>query len=140
MRNLEELTIKISKAMPIIIDVEKDYLYKLGFEKAREETKKVEAKFRAAAKKAKVEAERKAKAEVEKVRAEAEKAKTEVEKIRAEAEKAEKKVSIQKMKATNRFSDEEIIEYLSLDEKVFKQYLREIKEEKLSKTPFPSQK
>ena len=47
MRNLEELTINISKEMPIHIDVEKDYLYKLGWQKASEQLAEMEAKVRA---------------------------------------------------------------------------------------------
>ena len=48
--------------------------------------------------------------------------------IKAEAEKAkaDKKTAIQKMKSTDRFSDEEIIEFLSLDKETFKEYLKEI--------------
>jgi hypothetical protein len=128
MRNLEELTIKISKAMPITIDIEKDYLYNLGLKKAREEAaieaKKAEAKIKAAEEKAKAESE-KAKAESEKAKAESEKAKAESEKAKAESEKT----AIGKMKQTNRFSDEEIMEFLSLSEEVFKKYLKEIEAE-----------
>ena len=38
MRNLEYLTIDITSKMPIHIDIEKDYLYKLGFGKASKST------------------------------------------------------------------------------------------------------
>ena len=44
--------------------------------------------------------------------------------------KAEKKLSIQKMKATNRFSDKEIMDFLNLDKETFKQYIQEIAEGK----------
>ena len=40
MRNLEELTTQISEEMPITIDIEKDYLYKLGLKKAEDIVKK----------------------------------------------------------------------------------------------------
>jgi hypothetical protein len=131
MRNLEKLTIQISKAMPITIDIEKDYLYNLGLEKAQKEAKKAakeaEIKIKAAEAKAKMEAE-KAEKEAEKAKVADEKAEAADEKAKAEAEKAkaDKKTAIQKMKSTDRFSDEEIIEFLSLDEDTFKEYLNEI--------------
>jgi len=136
MRNLEELTIQISKAMPITIDVEKDYLYKLGLKKAEDIIKQAkQATFKAkkrAEQLAKEKAEAiKAKAEAIKEKTEAEKAKTEAEKEKAEAIKAKveaEKASIQKMQLRNKLSDEEIMDFLSLDEKTYKQYLKEISE------------
>jgi chemotaxis protein histidine kinase CheA len=72
MRNLEELTTKISDEMPILIDIEKDYLYKLGLQKheqllleAEEALENLKADFRAAARE-KAEAVAQAKAEAEK--------------------------------------------------------------------------
>jgi hypothetical protein len=170
MRNLEELTIKTSQRMSISIEIEKDYLYKLGLKKneeilrkaqatalkakelAKKATKeKAELKARTRALRAKVQAEKakleakaraekatlKAKAEAEKAKlekAQAEKAELEA---KAEAEKAkleakarlEKKISIQKLKTKNKFSDAEIMEILSLDKKTYKQYIKEISEE-----------
>jgi len=149
MRNLEELTIKISKAMPITIDIEKDYLYKLGLKKGEEIVKQtkaaLEAKAKAEAKKVareKAALEAKAKAEVKKVvqekaaleaKAKAEARKITQEKAAFEAKaKAEKKTSIQKMQINN-LSDEDIMEFLNLDKKAFKRYIKEIKEEKTGK-------
>ena len=54
MRNLEELTIKVSKAMPITIDIKKDYLYNLGLKEAEAKLKAFKAK--AEEEKAKLEA------------------------------------------------------------------------------------
>jgi len=124
MRNLEKLTIKISKAMPITIDIEKDYLYNLGLEKAKEEAlveaKKAEAKIKAAEEKAKVADE---KAEI------ADK-KAEVAEKEAKKARADKKMAIQKMRATERFTNGEIIEFLNLEEVTFNAFLKEIEEEK----------
>lgn len=88
MRNLELLTIKISEEMPIHIDIEKDYLYNLGYEKGSallaEMTKLIEDLNKAKQKAL-------AKAEKEKLKAKAE-AKTQEGKV-----KAEKKAAISRM-------------------------------------------
>jgi len=204
MRNLEQLTIKISEDMPITLDVEGSYVYKLGFKKAEETIKKankrteqlvkeiavLEAKaIKAAKEKARLEAKaikEKAALEAKAIKAAKEKARLEAkaikekaaleakaikaakEKARLEAKaikekaaleakaikaikaikektkleakaikekaalvaKAEKKASIQKMQANTTLSNEEIMEFLNLDKKTFKQYIKEIKEEK----------
>ena len=97
-RNLESLTIKISNEMPLLIDIEKDYLYNLGLQKqehllleAKEALKKMKAEFKKETAKAKAEAEKAAIEKAEAIaKAEAEKAAREkVEAIaKAEAEKA----------------------------------------------------
>lgn len=143
-RNLEKLSIKISEEMPITIDVEKDYLYNLGYKKA-EEKAKAEAELEIAkfeeAKKALAEAqklaelEQKAKSENEKLTKEfselEERAMKEAENAKREAEKAhqEKKTAIQKMKATDRFTDDEIMEFLNLDVNRFNTFIKEIEKE-----------
>ena len=154
MRNLEQLTIKISEDMPITLDVEGSYVYKLGFKKAEETIKKankrteqlvkeiavLEAKaIKAAKEKARLEAKAiKEKAALEAkaikaIKAIKEKTKLEAKAIKEKAAlvaKAEKKASIQKMQANTTLSNEEIMEFLNLDKKTFKQYIKEIKEEK----------
>ena len=109
MRKLEQLTIKISEEMPITIDIEKDYLYNLGLKKADDLVQKAK------------ETALKAKKQVEKLSKEKAEA--------AEAAKAEKKLSIKKMQSNSKLSNEEIMEFLNLDKKTFKAYLKEIIEE-----------
>jgi len=148
MRNLEELTVKLLKEMPITLDYKKSYLYKLGLQKAEDIIKKAteqlakekavfEAKaVKAAKEKAALKA-KAAKAIKEKAALKAKAAKAIKEKADLEAKAAKEKVvfiaktkaSIQKMQANTPFSDEEIMEFLNLDKKTFKQYLKEIKEE-----------
>ncbi len=41
LRGLEAITLKITRDMPLLIDIEKDYLYQLGMKKANERAKKV---------------------------------------------------------------------------------------------------
>ena len=139
MRKLEKLTIKISKAMPITIDIEKDYLYNLGVKNTEEKADKEKAALKAKAEEEK--AALKAKAEEEKAELEAKAKKANQEKAELEAKanqekaeleakiKSEKKVAIQKMRAIQRFSDAEIMEFLSLDKKTFQTFLEEIEEE-----------
>jgi len=190
MRNLEQLTIKISEDMPITLDVEGSYVYKLGFKKANKRAEQLAKKLALSEAKA---AKEKAALEVKATKAAKEKAtlvaKNNKEKAALEAKvakekailkaraakvakekatlvaknnkekaafeakaakekamleakaakektalvakaKAEKKVSIQKMQANTTLSNEEIMEFLNLDKKTFKQYLKEIKEEK----------
>jgi len=181
MRNLEELTVKLLKEMPITLDHKKSYLYKLGLQKAEDIIKKAteqlakekvalkakvtkvtkeKAAFEAKAAKEKAALEAKvtkekaafeAKAAKEKaaleakaVKAAKEKAALEAKVVKAIKEKAaleakatkekvifiaKTKASIQKMQANTTFSDEEIMEFLNLDKKTFKQYVKEIKEE-----------
>jgi hypothetical protein len=143
MRNLEQLTIKISEAMPITIDIEKDYLYNLGLNKGNELIQKAKEATAKAKKKveelAKEKAELEANVKLEAARLEAAKleasAKLEVERLknaRLEAEKirTEKKVSILKMQAKEILSDEEIMDFLNLNEETFKEYISEIQAEK----------
>ena len=134
MRNLEELTVKLLKEMPITLDYKKSYLYKLGLQKAEDIIKKTTEQL--AKEKAVFEA-KAVKAAKEKAALKAKAAKAIKEKAALEAKAAKEKVvfiaktkaSIQKMQANTPFSDEEIMEFLNLDKKTFKQYLKEIKEE-----------
>jgi chemotaxis protein histidine kinase CheA len=106
MRNLEELTTKISNKMPILIDIEKDYLYKLGLEKgkkllleAEEALENLKADFRVEAiAKAKAEAEKAAKAKVVAEKAAKEKA-VAIVKAKAEAKKVAKAIAKAKVEA-----------------------------------------
>lgn len=129
MRKLEELTLKISKEMPITIDIEKDHLYNLGLKKADDLVKKAKEsvlKAKESAMKAK-ESALKAKKQAEKLAIEKEELEIKA-KAEAEKAKAEKKLSIQKMQANSKLSNEEIMEFLNLDKKTFEAYLKEMKE------------
>lgn len=84
MRSLEALTIKITKAMPITIDIEKDHLYKLGLKKADELVKKAQDVATQAKKQAKKHLEKLAK---EKAMFAKEKARLEAQAIKALKEK-----------------------------------------------------
>ena len=137
---------------PITIDVEKDYFYKLGLKKSADNLKKankradqlakekavliakatkaIKEKAALAAKTAKEKAALQAKANKAAKEKAALVAKTAKEKAALQAKvEAEKKASIQKMQANTTLSNEEIMEFLNLDKKTFKQYLQEIKEE-----------
>ena len=89
LRNLSEQTIKIAASMPITIDIEKDYLYRIGLDRGIElERQKAEAELELERQKAEVEIElERRKAEEE--RSEREKAEAEIETERRRAEEAE---------------------------------------------------
>jgi colicin import membrane protein len=140
--------------MPILIDIENDYLYKLGYQKqnhllleAKEALKKMKAEAKAEAKKA----EKEKLAEIAKARAEAEKlaiekaeeiAKAKAEKLaieraaeiaKAEVEKTkllrlQTKHAIIKMKKAN-LEDTSIMDFLNLELETFNSFLIEIEEE-----------
>jgi hypothetical protein len=138
MRNLEELTTKISNDMPILIDIEKDYLFNLGLQKhrqllleAEEALENLKAGFKKAAEE-KAEAIAQAKVEAEK----AAKEKAEAEAI-AQA-KAEKEIALQmekkaiiKMKKAG-LEAAIIMDILNLDKATYDLFLMEIEQNKES--------
>jgi len=137
MRNLEQLTVKISNEMPILIDIEKDYLYNLGLQKhedllleAKEALKKMTIEFTAKAKAekaAKIIAKKAAREKAEaiaKAKAEAEKVAREKAEAIAKAKKAKQTIII-KMKRAN-LEDAVIMDFLDLDKAVFDSLVSEI--------------
>lgn len=107
MRNLEQLTIKISKAMPITYDIETDYLYNLGRKIAE---KKLEAfKSKVVQKQAELEAK-------------ATKAAQEQAQLEAKF-KDDKIASIKKMIAAG-LPNDAIFEFSNLDKATFEEYLK----------------
>ena len=107
MRNLEELTINISEEMPIHIDIEKDYLYKLGWQKASEQLAEEKAKL--------VRERKKAKEEIKVAEA----------KAKLEALQA-KKAGISKMLKAN-ISLEQMADFLEMSTQEVEVYIAEIK-------------
>ncbi|NJN77378.1 MAG: hypothetical protein HC803_02850 [Saprospiraceae bacterium] len=132
MRNLEELTTKISDEMPILIDIEKDYLFNLGLKKhqqllleAEEALENLRADFRAAARE-------KAEAIAQTEKAAREKAEA-IAQAKAETEKAvalqmEKKAIVKMQKAG--LEAAVIMDILNLDEATFDLFLMEIEQNK----------
>ena len=123
MRNLEELTVKLSEAMPVTIDLEKDFFYRLGFKKAEDTIKKANKRAEQIAKeKAKVTKEKevlKAKAikaakekEALKIKATKEKAT-----LVAKAAKAAKEKELLKAKAIKAVKEKEVLKIKVTKEK-----------------------
>lgn len=99
--------------MPVLIDIEKDYLYNLGLQKQAQLLSEMKADFKAKIKKANLEkAAAKAKAEAKKL---------------AEL-RLQHKQAIIKMKAA-KLEDATIMDFLNLEELVFRDLLKEIDEE-----------
>ncbi len=107
LRGLEAVTLKITRDMPLLIDIEKDYLYQLGMKKAKESAEKILRK--------------KETAMLKKIREEKEKA----EKLHAEKIHAEKLNSIQKM-WENEVAKEMIALFMGLSLAEVDNYLVEI--------------
>ncbi|MGB1242694.1 MAG: hypothetical protein ACPG49_09240 [Chitinophagales bacterium] len=139
LRKLEQLTIKISNAMPITIDIEKDYLYQLGIQQERERAKKEHTKLlAAAAKKLKEEQEKITKIFKEEQaktakRLKEEQAKT-AKRLKREQEKAllEKKKSVAKMSKAG-LNNKAIALFLNLSIKKVEAFLEEIEGDKSKK-------
>ncbi len=138
LRGLEAVTLKITRDMPLLIDIEKDYLYQLGIKKEKERTKKILQKTeqekaallkkaREIAKAAKLLEIEKKKAEREKLKAEREKQKTE--KLHAEKLHNERLNSIQKM-WENGVAKEMIALFLGINIADVESYLAEIENSK----------
>jgi hypothetical protein len=136
MRNLEELTTKISNDMPILIDIEKDYLFNLGLQKHRQlllEAEEALENLKAGFKKA---AEEKAEA-IAQAKIEAEKAAKEKAEAIAQAI-AEKEIALQmekkaiiKMKKAG-LEAAIIMDILNLDKATYDLFLMEIEQNKES--------